>query len=438
MSKCITVLESSNNFNLDLSLASNFIIQPLSTTIKTVTISNIPVTLDNLLEITVILKYSMGASFIYPQSVSWKDGVVPSYVTGNYYKLTFNSFNAGVNWFASYEGIWFIGSVPITPPAPNVTRDDILNTVSGMTTSMEYKLDSAGYVLYNSTVFNNINFAGNHTLLVRVAASGINPAGLVTTLIFTTNPTNTTFTSLLIPFYVYPTSGASTPDYVRLISLAKKYPNVQLQVIVNPSNGPGTSVDPSYTSAINALHAVANIKLIAYIHADYYMTSGHGTRTEASLEADMVKWNQLYPQVHDGVFVDEMSWIGNYNSTFTNFYITLKNYCHGVGYPLFVSNPGTGIPKWYFDYNLADVICIYESNPFPTESNLINAGYGTTISISKASILVYGTGIWNSTKFAMCTKYAKYVFVSDIPNASSDPWSSLTTTLEQQIALISS
>src|SRR5665648_1225184 len=76
---------------------------------------------------------------------------------------------------------------PVTPPAPSVTRNDDTNTVSGMTTAMEYKLDSANYANYVASTFDDLNFSGNHTLLVRFAASGINPFGPATTLTFTTN-----------------------------------------------------------------------------------------------------------------------------------------------------------------------------------------------------------------------------------------------------------
>jgi hypothetical protein len=79
-------------------------------------------------------------------------------------------------------------AIPVTPGAPSVTNDDTANTVTGMATGMEYSLDGAGYVAYNAAIFNAINFGGAHTLLVRVAAEGINPAGEVTTLTFTVNP----------------------------------------------------------------------------------------------------------------------------------------------------------------------------------------------------------------------------------------------------------
>ena len=77
---------------------------------------------------------------------------------------------------------------PVAPVAPSVTNDDALNTVTGMTTAMEYKLDATDYVVYDETAFALLDFTGNKTLLVRVAAEGINPVSADTTLTFTTNP----------------------------------------------------------------------------------------------------------------------------------------------------------------------------------------------------------------------------------------------------------
>ena len=81
------------------------------------------------------------------------------------------------------------GPVPgsVTPPAPDVNRDDVSNTVSGMTTAMEYNFDFDSWAAYVASVFNDLNFSGNHTLMVRYAAEGINPYGPATTLTFTTN-----------------------------------------------------------------------------------------------------------------------------------------------------------------------------------------------------------------------------------------------------------
>ncbi|HEY8910165.1 MAG TPA: hypothetical protein VIM51_07785 [Desulfosporosinus sp.] len=80
-----------------------------------------------------------------------------------------------------------VAPAPAKPGAPVVTSDDTLNTVSGMASGMEYKLDVAGYVAYDKTTFDALDFSGTHTLLVRVAAAGINPASDAVTLNFTAN-----------------------------------------------------------------------------------------------------------------------------------------------------------------------------------------------------------------------------------------------------------
>src|SRR5665648_879103 len=78
-------------------------------------------------------------------------------------------------------------SEPVTPEAPQVTRSDSENTVSGMTTAMEYKLDSGNWVAYVASEFDALDLSGDHTLLVRFAATDSSPASLSKTLTFTTS-----------------------------------------------------------------------------------------------------------------------------------------------------------------------------------------------------------------------------------------------------------
>ena len=82
------------------------------------------------------------------------------------------------------------------PLAPVVTNDDEANTVEGINLTMEYELDGAGsYTAYDRTAFSTTDLSGNHTLKVRYATSGVNPAGADTTLTFTTNRYTVTFES---------------------------------------------------------------------------------------------------------------------------------------------------------------------------------------------------------------------------------------------------
>ncbi|MFC3803947.1 S-layer homology domain-containing protein [Cohnella sp. GCM10012308] len=71
------------------------------------------------------------------------------------------------------------------PAAPDVSADDASNVIVGLDTTMEYSVDGGAYVRYDGT--NMPQLSGEHTVLVRVAASGSVPAGPATTLIFTTN-----------------------------------------------------------------------------------------------------------------------------------------------------------------------------------------------------------------------------------------------------------
>jgi uncharacterized protein YjdB len=108
------------------------------------------------------------------------------------------------------------GVAPITPGAPSVTNDDTANTVTGMAPGMEYNLDGAGYVAYDAAAFNAIDFSGAHTLLVRVAAEGVNPAGEATTLTFTANPVTPGMSSVTNAVYLQydfeNISGTGVPD----------------------------------------------------------------------------------------------------------------------------------------------------------------------------------------------------------------------------------
>ncbi|MDG0810444.1 S-layer homology domain-containing protein [Cohnella rhizosphaerae] len=73
----------------------------------------------------------------------------------------------------------------ILPAAPEVSADDVKNTIVGLDTTMEFSVDGDAYVRYDGT--NMPLLSGEHTVQVRVAASGSVPAGPSTTLIFTTN-----------------------------------------------------------------------------------------------------------------------------------------------------------------------------------------------------------------------------------------------------------
>ena len=78
----------------------------------------------------------------------------------------------------------------VIPSAPEVLADDQNNVILGLNTSMEFSVDGGPYTRYDGT--NQPELNGEHTVEVRVAASGAVPAGPATTLVFTKNPVTPT------------------------------------------------------------------------------------------------------------------------------------------------------------------------------------------------------------------------------------------------------
>ncbi|MDF2544567.1 MAG: hypothetical protein K0S47_4285, partial [Herbinix sp.] len=126
---------------------------------------------------------------------NWLSQIVNIPLTqGTTYVLVITTYTAGVTGSVDFS-ITGPGTVtasgdtlePTTPAAPNVSADDTNNIILGADATMEYSSDNgASWTSYDPG--NEPTFAGNRTVIVRVKASGNNPAGDVTTIGFTTNP----------------------------------------------------------------------------------------------------------------------------------------------------------------------------------------------------------------------------------------------------------
>ncbi|ETT50300.1 cell wall/surface repeat protein, partial [Paenibacillus sp. FSL R7-269] len=110
------------------------------------------------------------------------DITVTGLIPGTYYvrvKATSTDFASVIAQVTVHD------SDAVIPAAPEVVADDLNNTIMGLNTSMEFSVDEGPFVRYDGT--NLPNLSGEHTVKVRVAASGSVPAGPATTLTFTTN-----------------------------------------------------------------------------------------------------------------------------------------------------------------------------------------------------------------------------------------------------------
>jgi len=135
---------------------------------------------------------------------------------------------------------------PAAPAAPSVTANDAANTVTGMAAGMEYSLDGAAYVPFDAAAFNAIDFSGNHTVNVRVAANASTgaPAGAVAALKFTNTPT------------------ASVINVTPTVSAGSTSAAVNVTINENQINMDGTNVItvPNSASSVSTSIGIMSIK----------------------------------------------------------------------------------------------------------------------------------------------------------------------------------
>jgi len=178
--------------NLDNAVAKGYITADERTAIEAtpkagVTTPNAPsVTFDDVNNIIVginsTMEYAIDGAINY---VVYNEATPPNLPGNDIVKVRVSAIQY-VN-YASLPTTLIFTVNPVIPVAPSVTNDDVANTVTGMAIGMEYSIDNSAYQAYDPTTFAMLDFSGVHTLLVRVAAEGINPCSLDTTLVFTTN-----------------------------------------------------------------------------------------------------------------------------------------------------------------------------------------------------------------------------------------------------------
>jgi hypothetical protein len=95
-----------NVYTLDLRKNYNFSIETTDVNSKTLSFSNVPTTQNSAISLSVYLKFTNNAAITFPASVTWQNGIVPTFNAGKKYILMFTSFDNGVSWLGSYVGEW--------------------------------------------------------------------------------------------------------------------------------------------------------------------------------------------------------------------------------------------------------------------------------------------------------------------------------------------
>ena len=213
---------------------------------------------------------------------------------------------------------------------------------------------------------------------------------------------------ILVPAYFYPTSGG----YWSALNQAAA--RVPLVAIMNPNNGPSTSVNSDYTSAVNALRNAGG-RVIGYVYSSYT------ARSVTEVKADIDRYHAFY--TIDGFFIDEMT--NDADAGHLAYYEDLYQHIKAKRSSYFVvGNPGINTSATYLLRPTVDALVTFESNtgysayvPDPWTQT----GPATAFTHLCYDVAAPGT-MTNDVQLAVA-RNAGYIYVTD--DRGSNPWDTL-------------
>ena len=224
---------------------------------------------------------------------------------------------------------------------------------------------------------------------------------------------------VLVPAYFYPAQGSAWDS----LNLAAQ--RVPLIAIMNPNNGPSSSLNADYSRAVTTLRNAGGL-VIGYVYSSYTM------RAVAEVKADIDRYHSFY--TIDGIFVDEMT--NDSDSARLAYYEELYRYIK-IKRPsyLVVGNPGINTTANYLLRPAADALVTFESN----------AGYAQyvpdlwtqtrpAIAFSHLCYAVASAATMTNYVQLGVTRNAGYLYVTD--DSGSNPWDRLPAYWETEVAFV--
>jgi len=213
------------------------------------------------------------------------------------------------------------------------------------------------------------------------------------------------FSGTMVPAYSYPLPGSVY--WQKLTDAAQR---TSLVAIVNPSSGPGASVDANYSAAIGGLRTAGGFA-IGYVFTSY------GSRALSSVLADVDSFAAFYPL--DGFFIDEMS--TDSSATVLDYYSAIYSHVKSLNpeWPV-VGNPGTVTDEAYLTRPATDLLVTFEGDP-DAYAGYVSPPWVDHYSPDRFVHLVYGVVTADSMHSTLMTAFerrAGWVFVTDdvLPN----------------------
>ncbi len=224
---------------------------------------------------------------------------------------------------------------------------------------------------------------------------------------------------VLVPAYFYPAQGSAWDS----LNLAAQ--RVPLIAIMNPNNGPSTSLNADYSRAVTALRNAGG-EVIGYVYSSYTM------RASAEVKTDIDRYDSFY--TIDGIFVDEMT--NDSDAIHVAYYEELYHYIKNKrpSY-LVVGNPGINTSANYLLRPAADALVTFESStgyaqyvPDPWTQT------GPAIAFSHLCYTVAAAATMTNYVQLALTRNAGYIYVTD--DSGSNPWDRLPAYWEMEVAFV--
>ncbi len=229
---------------------------------------------------------------------------------------------------------------------------------------------------------------------------------------------------ILVPAYFYP-SGNGLLHWNELIKSARRAPIV---VILNPSSGPGHSLDPNYKKVSSRARS-AGVKVLGYVSTNY------SERARDRVLHDILLYRDLY-QV-DGFFIDEMSNSaqGPPQAYYQGLYSFIKLLDERY---LVVGNPGADSAHRNSGARFADTLVTHENHGRSAHAVLTKVQSGQRTPSYRDALLAYEVepGIKFQQIFQAATRRdTSMIYLTDNLR-SPNPWDTLPSYWSDLVTLV--
>jgi Spherulation-specific family 4 len=227
-------------------------------------------------------------------------------------------------------------------------------------------------------------------------------------------------TQVLLPLY----SDPSSSEWSSVESTLANYPNVDFILIINPDNGPGSSLSSDWANAVSALKSYSNALVVGYVD------TGDTSRSTSEVEDDVSAY-AAWPTAcrPSGIFFDDVT------TDDVSYYSTVAAFVTSqISDATVLLNPGAPASSGYFDF--ADQVVIYENS----YSNY-NSEDGATIpgvSASQLSIIIYSVPTSGDTLGNLVSTFLTAGYGSIYLTDADDSYDSLGSDWDTFCTLMSS